>query len=334
MTKRSGSATMLAAALVWATAGITGTVFAEQPDKWVSYVEANGGQYVDTGVRGRYGTKVECRVEWMKFSDSAFLAAGDWENDTRLYVCYCHDYDGRIYTAQGTGENVNWTGGSSGLWDCWLETNRVYNYTAEFSALDGNGESLNTINVDGLSLWSKSSPGIDTGCNLYIFACNKNGDAISWSKTRCYGLKIWQDGNLVRDFQPCMKGGRAGLYDAVSGDIFYSGTSSDLICDENSEVPDEFIEYVESQGIAGWDGHYPAYIDTGVIGRSGTKMSGEFAILLSEDNGFLGSRSGDNRFYLLQSYRTKITCGYGLHKENSQTLELGKKYWVETELNV
>ena len=50
------SVVMLAAALGWAAAGVTGTAFAEQPDKWVRYVEATGSQYVDTGIIGRWNT--------------------------------------------------------------------------------------------------------------------------------------------------------------------------------------------------------------------------------------------------------------------------------------
>ena len=311
--------------------------FAETPDKWVSYVEATGSQWVDTGINGRWNTKIEAKVEWMEFSDSSFLAARSevYPGNGRLYFCYCQNAEGNMFTAADTGEKVIWNGN----WECRWETNRVYTYTAEFSATNGEGQATNTIKADGLSLWSKTSAGVNTGYNLYIFANNQKNNAVSQSKTRCYGMKIWQgpvDGGamtLVRDFQPCMKGGKAGLYDACTGEIFY-GLGGDLVCDENSEVPDEFIEYVESQGEAALaDSQLPAYIDTGIIGRSGTKMSGEFAILASEDKGFLGSRRGNDRFYLLQSYNSKITCGYGLHKDNSNTLVLGKKYWVETELN-
>lgn len=312
---------------------------AETPDKWVRYVEATGSQYVDTGIVGRYGTKAEAKVEWMELADASFLSARkeNWPGNGRLYFCYCLNANGEMYTASDTGENVSWVQ-NGGTWNCRFEKNRVYAYTAEFSALDGDGMSTNSITVDGLNVWSKRYAGLDTEYNLFVFANNQRGSANGHSKTRCYGLKLWQDGRLVRDFQPCMKGGRAGLYDAVYGKIFYSGSGTDLVCDENSEVPDEFIEYVESSGDAAEaDGQVPSYIDTGIIGRSGTKAEGEFALLASEDAGLLGSRDNTKsdsqaRFYLLQSYNSKITCGYGTHKSNNNTLELGKKYWVSTDL--
>ena len=341
---------MMTRLLAFAAILSIGSAFAEQPDKWVSYVEATGSQWVDTGIIGRWNTKAECKVEWMALADSAFLASRDgaWQHPTKpdgkMYFCYCLDTNGVMYTAQDVSEAVNWYRDSVTWWPR-FEKNRVYNYTAEYTATNGEGNATNIIKVDGQQTDNITRTGFDSGLNLYIFANNQTNKATACSKARCYGLKIWQgpkDGGdmvLVRDFQPCVKDNRAGLYDSVSDTIFYSDSGADLVCDENSEVPDEFIEYVESQGEAELaDGQLSAYIDTGIIGRSGTKMSGEFAILRHEDKGFLGSRDNTKseslaRFYLLQSYNSKITCGYGSHKSNDYTLELGKKYWVETELN-
>jgi len=324
-------ATFLRAALVAAGIAAAATAPAETPDKWVSYVESTGSQYVNTGIDGRHGTKIEAKVEWMELADASFVSSRkeDWPGNGRLYFCYCQNDKGEMFTASDTGSTVVWNNG----WNCRWEKNRVYDYTAEFSASDNDGNAVNSIVVDGLKVWSKASAALDTGYPLFVFANNQRGSANSFSKTRCYGLKIWQDGALVRDFQPCMKDGRAGLYDAVSQTIFYSGSATDLVCDENSEVPDEFIDYVESQGdAASADGQLSSYVDTGVIGRSGTTAEGEFALLASEDKGLLGSRNGDNRFYLLQSYNGKITCGYGGHKANDRALELGRTYKVRTEL--
>ena len=53
-------------------AASVGTAFGEQSVKWVRYVEATGSQYVDTGVRARWGTKAEMKVEWTVFADTSF----------------------------------------------------------------------------------------------------------------------------------------------------------------------------------------------------------------------------------------------------------------------
>ena len=335
---------MMTKLLAFAAILSIGSAFAEQPDKWVSYVESTGSQYIDTGIIGRWNTKIEAKVEWLELKDSAFIASrtGEWGTsyvDGKMYFCYCENANGVMFTAQDIGESIGEYYGSS-YWYRRFEKNRVYTYTSEFTATNGAGEAHNKIKVDNyFDVWNKSRPGYDTGLNLYIFACNQKGNASAKSKARCYGLKMWQgpvDGGdmvLVRDFYPCMKNGRAGLYDAVTSNIFYSATSTDLVCDENSEVPDEYIEYVESHGDAAYKDGLPAYVDTGIIGRSGTKVCGEFAILRDEDGAILGSRKGDNRFYMLHTYYSKFTCGYGEHKSNTHTLELGKRYWAETEFN-
>ena len=311
------------------------TVFAEQPDKWVRYVESTGSEWVDTGVIGRPNTKIETKVEWLSLYDSAFIACGDWPNDTRFYMCNCYNANGEMLLAQRVNQVVQLKNG----WNSRIEKNRIYNYVASFSATNSAGESTGTVTVDGVGPWSKTFTGLNTGLSLYLFARHSSSEAGGPSNARCYGLKIWQgpeDGGdmvLVRDFQPCMKGGRAGLYDAVSETIFYSISGTELVCDENSEVPDEYIDYVESTGDAAYDygnKQYPTYVDTGIIGRSGTKVVGEFAILQYEDGGIVGSRSGDTRCYMLHDYHGKVACGYGTFKDNSSSCEYGKKYWFET----
>ena len=76
------------------------------------------------------------------------------------------------------------------------------------------------------TIWSGTEGAINTGLPLYIFTCNVNGcpylnsSSSMSAKARCYGLEIWQDNVMVRQFKPCLKNGVPGLYDTVSGRIF------------------------------------------------------------------------------------------------------------------
>jgi len=287
-------------ALVGGVALSISMAMAEPPDKFVRYVEATGSQYIDTGIVGRYGTKTECKVEWMNLADTAFLASGYWSGNKRFYACWCSTSDGNMFTAQGTGDKVN-----NGQ-DLLFEKKRVYTYTTDFSAKDANNMSTNTVSIDGSKVFSKAYTALDTATNLYVFANNQFGTAAGFSKTRCYGLKIWQDGSLVRDFRPCVHDGRAGLYDAQNDRIYYSASGTDLTYDKNCDVPDAFIDYVESFG--------NSYIDTKVIGRSGTAAKMELAwIGTSSDQALLDSRDGTNkRFYLVhRNTGDKWLWGYG-----------------------
>ena len=295
------------------------TASAEQPDKWVSYVESQGSSWVDTGITGRWNTKIEAKVEWMTLADSAFVASRTGNGDTRCYMCYCLNATGEITLSQGGNATVTLANSS---WNTRFEKNRIYNFMAEFSATNGTGQSTGSIAIDGYSGWSKTVTGVDSGRSLYVFANNNGNGTAGPSKSRCYGLKIWQgpkdggDMSLVRDFQPCMKGGKAGLYDAVSGIIFYSISGTDLICDENSEVPDEFIDYVESQGdAANADGQKPAYIDTGIIGKAGTTVEFKETCLCNDtdEHCVIGARdTSSNRFFMwYHASGHTVGLGYG-----------------------
>ena len=260
------------------------------PDKFVRYVEATGAQWVDTGIKGRSGTKAECKVEWMAFSDSAFLDCGDWSNNTRFFMCHCSTATGNMFAGYRTGSKVTYNGN-----ELLFEKKRVYTYTSDYSAPDGANNSTNTITIDGTKVFTKTASALDTDLNLYVFSMNHNGSAYGNSKTRCYGLKIWQDGALVRDFKPCVHGGRAGLYDAQNDQIYYSGSGTDLTYDANCDVPDAFIDYVESFG--------NSYVDTKVTGRSGTAAKMEMAFMESADQAYLEARTGSNgRFYLFHTF--------------------------------
>ena len=296
------------------------------PDKFVRYVEATGAQYVDTGIIGRYNTKAECKVEWMDFSDSSFLASRTGWGDSRLYFCYCLNASGNMYTAQGKGENVN-----NGQ-DLRFEKNRIYTYVSDFSVVDGNNMSTNTITIDGTEVFAKAATALDTGKNLYVFALNVNNTVNAKSKTRCYGLTIWQGSaeggamSKVREFKPCVKNGRAGLYDTVTETIFYSVSGTDLTYDTNCDIPDAFIDYVESFG--------NSYIDTGVTGKSGTSAKMEVVLKYNYDNALLASRDGNNRFYLIHNGgSSKWGYGYGAFSSFGSFV-LDKKYYVESSLAV
>ncbi len=314
---------------------IAGSAFADQPDKFVRYVESTGSQYVDTGVTGRWNTRVEAQVEWMDFGDNAFFSSGDNSTDTRLYLCYTYKHGSEssynvIYTCAGGKLDEVFYNNAAARW----EKNRIYDYAAELSATNSAGETTTTITVDGLQIWNKTSAGIDTQRSFFIFANNRNGSANAYSKTRCYRLKIWQgpeDGGamtLQRDLIPCVKNNRAGLYDAVTGEILYSKSSANLVAaDENSEVPDKFVEYVESTGVN--------FIDTEVEARAGTEAEIEVATLHKRTlrKGLLGAvTAGRVYFDLFHSFEAKMACSYGKRLTDGGSYANGEKYYFRTSL--
>ena len=192
----------------FALALVATAALAEQPDKWVSYVESTGSSWVDTGIIGRWNTKIEAKVEWMALADSAFVASRTGDGDTRCYMCYCNGSPYQFLLSQGGNATAKVSNG----WETRWELGRVYNYAASFSATNSAGKSTGTITVDGCGPWSTTFTGLNTGRSLYVFANNNGNGTAGKSKSRCYGLKIWQgseDGGdmaLVRDFQTLHEG--------------------------------------------------------------------------------------------------------------------------------
>lgn len=323
---------------VLAAAMAATTVCAEQPDKFVRYVEATGTQFVDTGVTGRYNTRIEMQLEWMNIAEQMLLGCGDWSNNTRFYACYCANNDGNIATGQGSYEKVDYYySKENNHWNSWWEKGRIYDYSIEFTAKDGDGNSTRKISVDGIRFADVTTAAVDTGINLYLFAHNRGSEYSYYSKARIYRMKIWQgtteggEQTLARDFIPCMKNNCAGLYDTVSGEIFFSTSNTDLVCDENSNTPDEFVEYVESTGLN--------YIDTEVIARSGTSAEIDFAILdkTNRRRCILGAEAteyGANSLYLVHAYDHTVSYGYGGIRKTAQRYEVGDRCHITTSLAV
>lgn len=335
---------------------------AETPDKFIRYVEATGQQAVDVGVRGRYGVRMEATVEWTALADSAILdARANGDTDSRIYLGHC---GGKGNISVACGSNY-WTtrGAGHGRRNCLWQTGRTYTMETDFAVTNevvttetvvtnlvenpATGETseveetvtTTTTNqickivctVDGIALDVPQTVYdlIDTGTNLYLFACNIQGTPHWMAKARCYGMKIWLDGALMRNFRPCMKDGRVGLYDAVSGTIFYSNTGTDLVYDAHEDVPDEFVEYVEARG--------NTYVDTEVIGRSGTRCEADLEWLaVNGDYGFLDARGtygGDDRVMLIHTHNAGMAVAYGTFKGNyGHTYSTGTRYTVASEL--
>ena len=73
-----------------------------------------------------------------------------------------------------------------------------------------------------------------------------------------------------------------------------------------ADTPDELLDYVATDG--------SAYIDTGIIGKAGTKANIGMmwnGTTSSSDNSFLGARNGSNgRFILCHTYQQKWNLAY------------------------
>lgn len=326
---------------------------AETPDAWLEYVEAQGRSAVDVGVVGRTNTKVQVSFQWTaaRRGEACLLGARKTGDDaSRAEFIYSNSDEGDAVFGFGSQQKQlcvepenRWT---SYKW----ERDRDFTATVEFTPTNETQTAM-TFALARLEGGVSYYPGCtndpqyvvvdgvsDTGLNLYLFADNVDGAVENRVWARVYSLKVWQDGDLVRDLKPCLKNGRAGLYDAVSDDILYAldGTE-ELTYDAACNEPDYFVEYVDSTG--------DAYVDVEVRGRSGTSCRANMAWLdLNGDYAFLDARSTGNsrdRVFLLHTaWNRGLAIGYAdfirvndhLPENDGFYFSVGTRYLVETTL--
>lgn len=322
---------------------------AEAPDELLDYelldyVEATGDQFVDLGIEARSGTKVEARLEWTSLSyESCFLGADATDGPSTMCFLACGS-DEKIAAACGEALPLRTNSGKN---EPKWRTGRVYNLAADFAVA--------TNTADGATIWtqtidvadynvhvSTSSVPVAIGQSLYLFARHAgDGTFVCPANVRCYGLRIWQNAGtntcsaytLVRDLQPCRKNGRTGLYDAVSGEIFYSGSAVNLVAGSNV-VRTEYIDVPKG-----------VWFDVGVRARSGTRMWAKMewdAVGEGDeyDRAFLDARKDEktnSRVFLFHTAHGRAGLGYGSYKDinnNNSSLEANRRYEVETDLQV
>lgn len=207
-----------------------GNTVTEEPDAFLEYIEATGSQYIDTGVNAETGLKAQIDFAWA----SGNISSNDWslldattnntDMDKRTRFLMCHMYKQKPYFGYGVKQRRNpafsvpFVGGQR----CEIITDMIDPDSLELYQ-DGvktfSEEDLETFKTNGL---------VNLNLNLFVFACNLSGSPSWYGQGRLYELKIWKKNlesgelDLIRHYLPCIKGGRAGLYDKVEGKIYYS----------------------------------------------------------------------------------------------------------------
>ena len=289
--------------------------FTEEPDAFLDYIEATGSQYIDTGVNAETGLKARIDFSWA----SGNISGNDWSlldaaidntvSDKRNRFLMCHLYgSGKPFFGYGVKQRKNpdgsfpFVGGQRyEIVTDMTDTNSlqlVQNGKNTFSATD-----LETFKTNGV---------VNLNLSLYVFACHLSNKAAWFSKGKLYELKIWkknaQSGelDLIRHYLPCIKGGRAGLYDKVEGKIYYSFSDNNFVAGPVLDKPLDFVKWIWGNG--------KQWFDTRVWGKGGLKSEVDVGIReYSGDHAILSCRghSGDARFYMAYHYESAFRYAYG-----------------------
>ena len=217
--RRGGAKTSsFARVVVLALAGAAGALSARAaaPESYLEYVATDGSAYIDTGVIGKAGTKVEAGMMWGSISgDIAFVGA---RNNTDGRYLPIHVYDNKWWFGYKNQKGGKGTPAA----------NTYYTVTSEVTSAG-----VYTLNVNGDTFsedYSSSVGNYSSELPLYLFALSRENNGVNNKApagTRCYYLKIWQDGVLVRDYKPCYHDGIVTLYD-VKNDTYATPVAGTL----------------------------------------------------------------------------------------------------------
>ncbi|MBO6168270.1 MAG: hypothetical protein J6P13_08010 [Kiritimatiellae bacterium] len=319
-------ALMMTAAILPAAAE---TVTDVEPDAFLEWVETPQDssnddtvtQYIDTGVKAETGLKA--RMDAVVLSntrnDSAILGAR-YNNNRRFLML--HSYGKNAWTAYGLNNSGKWTDSVQ------HPVGTRYEQLVDFS--DGAAVQVYVNGLPRLSAAQQATlksvaedPATGSisaswmgNLSLYLFAANNGGTAAWPCRIRLYELKILKKNattgkfDILRHYLPCIKDGRAGLYDKEHNTIYYSDGSADLVAGPVLDKPLDFVESIAGTG--------KQYFDTRVWGKSGLKSEVEVSTgLPSYDRAFLASRgndgttANDTRLFMAYHYESAFRFAHG-----------------------
>ena len=258
----------------------------------VEYCESTGEQYIDTGVLGNPGLRVEAEIMWTDPNppdDQHIIGSYDKIGDT-AWRCYPISSSSECQAKFCFGTyTYNWYGYTVGK-----------KYRVE-SVLGATAQSLTVDSLDGTTPYvcssSDSYSAIASGKTLYLFAVGHGtaeGGVKYKTMARVYWMKIWQNDVLVRDYRPAHQGDVYGLWEDVTGTFCGSATGTPFKTPVSPRTaagePDYFAQWIQSNG--------STYIDTGVIGRPETKIEATFQWKAIEDRRLFSVKTGGSVFHV------------------------------------
>lgn len=200
----------------------------------VEYIESSGTQYIDTGFTPNQDTRVVMDVQLTTYTSST----NQW--------LFC----GRTATKNSAVG--------------------FFHYQNLFGACYGSEQSMSISSMDALTrllidsnknnlvfnevAYSFSEQTFTSGGNLVLLARNSNGTVDMFASARLYSCKVYDSGNLIRDYVPCINSdGTVGLYDMVNG-LFYGNAGTGAFTAGNGYKTDVAREvkkiYLGAEGVA------------------------------------------------------------------------------------
>lgn len=247
----------------------------------VSYIESTGTQYIDTEYKPNSNIKVTIEYYTLNPSVTNYIIGCYNNNSNRLQFTHGSTH----FCGWGSSYNNSATGSST-----------LVNRTIAIE----NG----VFSLDNATIATVSSTFDSNAINMYLFANNASGSVASISNgIRIYLCKIYDNGTLVRDFQPIKILGTNEfcLLDKENGKIYRNKGTSEFM---GEGYEPRYLSYIESTGTQ--------YINSGINPSQQIDIEVTFEDLnVSSSHPILGSRIGFQNNALAIAYQTESgNAGY------------------------
>lgn len=250
----------------------------------LAYIESTGTQCINTGFKPNQDTRLVLDAQFTSSANSQFMFGCRTSSYTVNYSLLISS--GALRSSYGSS-NVS----ASGL------------VLADRYAIDKN---KNICTLNGTAITNAEST-FQSELELFLCACNQGGTASYFGSMKVWECQIYDNGNLVRNFIPCMNSsGEVGLYDLVNGTFYGNAGTGTFYGVESRKLPNGFtqLEYIESTG--------KQYVDTGYKPNQDTKVVMDVQSVSSNPNetgtSFFGARtSSSSKCYGVYWHRNNVT---------------------------
>ncbi len=325
------------------------------------YIESDGSQFINTGYHVNPSSKVEVDFAFVDFADtSAYVQTRVFENHPTasfpnlactLYVAGTPG-EGNHTIAFALGDRE--TGEAlTGIWassECDNYGNAAKGQFCDnvrrTAVIDEANHYAALLDVNGAYVWRKAKPTTSTiGNRKYTYThtalrplillgrpTNAAGSAAdNRGKARIYGFRIYEDGTLIRNYVPALKGGEAGLYDTKDGGFLPSARAEGNALAHGGDIriiPDD--GYVSTFGNNSSAGIGELYFDTRYPVTKNTRAELDYALAMNyptsgyddNHNWYLFAGSGSSGYTRFNAYFNKVASksfgisGGGIHWKN------------------
>lgn len=328
-----------------------------------AYIESDGSQFINTGYYVSPSSKVELDFAFVDFANtSTYVQTRVFDNNptARFPNLACTLYvagkveDGNHTQAFALGDRE--TGELlTGIWassECDNYGNAAKGQFCDnvrrTAVVDEANHYAALLDVNGAYVWRKAKPTTSTIGNrkytythtalrpLVLFGCptSNDGSTADYRATaRIYGFRIYEDGELLHDYVPALKGGEAGLYDTIGGGFLRNGYASGNPLAHGGDIriiPDD--GYVSTFGNNSSAGIGELYFDTRYPVTKNTRAELDYSLAMNYPTSgydgnhnwylFAGSGSSSSGYTRFNAYFNNNTSasfgisGGGIHWKN------------------